>query len=360
MSQVLFWLPGGIPIYGFGTMLFLTFLVTMWYVGRRCDREGIPKDRVQDAALLVFLSGILGARIVYMIQYKVPLQDFYKIWEGGIVFYGSAIGGWIGYGLAHLLILKRHQIRTWKLADLVAPAVALGLAIGRVGCFLNGCCYGHISTNDGVRFPLLTSPARDQLVGYGFQTGAGFAMKDGEKIYERTVGMIEPDSAASRAGLRSGDVIERINGVPVENYARLFNALYRDWPQGITELRLTVRRGQDQVDVAFTPRTLPLYPTQVFESISMALLFFVLVSAHPYKRFDGQIFIMMMMGYAVHRFFNETLRTDTEPVLSSPVPLTLSQTISLAVLMLAIGLGMWLRTQSRTTGGSIAKANGGA
>src|SRR5438309_1004562 len=104
MHQVLFripiqtgFFPNGVPIFGFGVMLFCAFLFCTWLFGRRAEQEGIAKERVQDLAIWIFVSGIVGARIVYMIQYQVPLRDLFSIWQGGIVFYGSAIGGWVGY-----------------------------------------------------------------------------------------------------------------------------------------------------------------------------------------------------------------------------------------------------------------------
>src|SRR5437764_726164 len=112
MRQVLFripihtsFFPDGIPIYGFGMMLFVTFVATTWLAGRRAQKEGIAKEYLQDLAIWIFVGGIVGARIVYMLQYKIPLWplwNFFRIWEGGLVFYGSAIGGLAGYGLAYV------------------------------------------------------------------------------------------------------------------------------------------------------------------------------------------------------------------------------------------------------------------
>src|SRR4051794_8294466 len=118
MQQVLFHIPftqgwfgnpDGIPLYGFGVMLFLCFVLTAMVWGpRRVQPIGMPKERLQDMAIVLFVAGIVGARIVYIIQYheqfknKNLLFEFFKIWEGGIVFYGSAIGGVIGF------LLFRH------------------------------------------------------------------------------------------------------------------------------------------------------------------------------------------------------------------------------------------------------------
>src|SRR5262249_44675857 len=153
--------------YGFGMMLFLAFVLCTWYVSRRAKKEGMDTERIYDIAFFVFVFGIIGARIVYMIQYNVPFWDFIKIWEGGIVFYGSAIGGWIGYIVYRLWTRGKYQISTWRLADIVAPTVCIGLAVGRIGCLLNGCCYGQMCPDcrwAKLEFPTMTAPARELVV----------------------------------------------------------------------------------------------------------------------------------------------------------------------------------------------------
>ncbi len=114
-----------------------------------------------------------------------------------------------------------------------------------------------------------------------------------------------------------------------------------NWPRGETKLALEVQRGNEKIDLPpFTPRSLNLYPTQLFESISMGLLFFVLMAFMPYRQYYGEVFVVLMLGYAVHRFFNEALRDDTAPVLGK---LTLSQVGSIGVLAAAVVLEVGLR-----------------
>jgi prolipoprotein diacylglyceryltransferase len=359
MRQILFWIPiktslnpDGIPIYGFGLMLFLSFIASMWLVNRRAEREGVDKDRLLDLALPIFVGGIIGARIVFMIQYGIPWQQFLRFWEGGIVFYGSAIGGWLGYMLAWWISFRKYHISTWKIADIVAPAVCVGLMIGRLGCFLNGCCYGHVCTERDAfcpQYPLMTAPARELVVqNEGYQTTAGFGLDEtalaammgqGPPI----VGPVEPGSAAAQAGLQRGDRITTVNGTGVDSAAKLENVLMR-WQRGKTKLALTVTRGGNEINLPeFKPLSLPLHPTQLYESISMALLCFLLLAFYPYRRHYGQVFVLLMIGYAFHRFFNEMLRNDTDPVIWK---LTLSQVGSIAVLLGAIGLELYLRRHS--------------
>src|SRR5262249_44648767 len=120
MRQVLFripikteWFPDGVPIYGFGMMLFITFLVTTWLAGRRAKRQGIAPQHLQDLAIWVFVAGIVGARIVFMIQYGEPLDQFFFIWQGGLVFYGSAVGGMIGGALGYWFVVRKHGLSFW-------------------------------------------------------------------------------------------------------------------------------------------------------------------------------------------------------------------------------------------------------
>ena len=103
MQQVLFHLPifkdwfppDGVPVHGFGVMLFVTFVLGVWYLGWRSAtwKTNLPRDRVQDLVIALFVAGLLGARVTYMLQYGIPLRQIFRIWEGGIVLYGGIIAG---------------------------------------------------------------------------------------------------------------------------------------------------------------------------------------------------------------------------------------------------------------------------
>jgi phosphatidylglycerol---prolipoprotein diacylglyceryl transferase len=357
MDQVLFWIPihtawtpNGIPIYGFGAMLFVAFVACTWLAGWRAQKENIPKERVQDLALWIFVGGLIGARVWYIVQYREqfasPLTDFFQVWKGGIVFYGSALGGWVGYLLAYRFIITRFNLSTWKIADVLAPSVALGLALGRIGCFLNGCCYGHVACpgEAAVHFPLMTAPARDLVVYRGYQTSAGFSMDDRPDADDRAVGLVEPGSPAEAAGLRPGDVIVAVEGHEVGGYLELSRLLTETWPRGKSEVRLTVERGGQRIDLPpYVPRTLGIIPTQVYETISMGLLFLVLMALYPLRRFDGQVFLTLMTCYAVHRYLNEMLRDDTPKYYGQ----TISQWTSLGIFAAGALLWLWRRRYPR-------------
>jgi prolipoprotein diacylglyceryltransferase len=319
MQQVLFQL-GPIPLYGYGFMLFLAFLACIAVSGRLAKRQGISQEIVQDLAIWIFLGGLIGARMAWMLleSHVKTLGEFvslfFRLWQGGVIFYGGAIGGAIAFGLAYVFQLRNQPVSTWKLVDIIAPSVALGLCLGRIGCLLNGCCYGEVSCPHciGIQFPM-AAPARFDYVQRGYQTAAGFTL-----LAEiPTVNAVEPNSAAANAGLEPGDTILEINGQPVKNTAAL-SEYFRNadvWRGHSWKMQLTIQKpGQpNEQTLEFAPMTLPIYPTQVYESISMLLLFLFLLAYTPFRRRDGQVIAVLMIGYGFHRYFNEMLRGDVRP-----------------------------------------------
>ncbi len=334
-------LQQGLPIYGFGMMLFLAFLVCTWLASRRAEREGIAGEQLQDVAVWLFIGGLIGARITFLraeknMSVEEMIREFYKIWDGGIVLYGSVVGGLIAYFCyyAFLRVFRKYRLPTLKLADILAPSIAVGLCLGRFGCFLNGCCYGQVACPTcavyAVHFPL-SAPAREGLVEQGYQTPAGFTLAPGRqqpKDQGARVGKVDPNSLAYQAGLRDGDLILRVNDCPVE--ARdieegnrvilpvdmLTRCLVYNWPRGETQLQLKVKHaanGQEEELPPITPRTLGLHPTQLYEVVSMALLFLVLTAYFPLRRRPGQVMAVLMVGYGIHRYLNELLRDDPRP-----------------------------------------------
>jgi len=153
-----------LPIYGYGAMVLLGFLAGYFFVLRGAQRDGIEREKVQDLPIWMVFSGLLGARLFYFMQfYSTDFSDgrwwhVFKIWEGGLVFYGGLILGAVTF----LIYCRRLKLPILPMLDLMAPATALGLGFGRIGCFLNGCCWGKAcdaSFTFAVRFPAGSPPA---------------------------------------------------------------------------------------------------------------------------------------------------------------------------------------------------------
>ena len=117
----------------------------LWTATRRARRANISGEVIADVTLWIMVGTILGARAVYVATYwndefaGQPLSEIFAIWHGGLVFYGGLIGAII----AGAIYLRWKKLPLWKIADVLAPSIALGSVFGRIGCLLNGCCYGR-------------------------------------------------------------------------------------------------------------------------------------------------------------------------------------------------------------------------
>ncbi len=133
------------PIRWYGVMMALAFLAGLWTATRRARLANVSADIIADVTLWLMLGSIIGARIVYVTTYwkqefaNGPFSEVFMIQHGGLVYYGGLIGAALA-GLGYLT-WKKHP--AWKIADILAPSIALGSVFGRIGCLLNGCCYGR-------------------------------------------------------------------------------------------------------------------------------------------------------------------------------------------------------------------------
>ena len=141
-------------IHSYGLMLAIAFLVAIQMFLVRGKKRGISEDSLHTISLVILILAIVGGRGLFVLthwaDYKADPLGVFRLWEGGLMLYGGyilAIAGTIVY-------VRRAKIPVWRASDAVAPAMALGIGIGRIGCFLNGCCFGlptHLPW--GVKFP---------------------------------------------------------------------------------------------------------------------------------------------------------------------------------------------------------------
>ncbi len=223
---------GPLPVHWYGVMVALAFLMGLWTARRRALREGIAPERIIDLGPWLIVGAIVGARILYVITFwreefaGKPLVEMFMVWRGGLVFYGGLVGASLGF----ILYARLKKLPLWKGADILAPSIALGYVFGRIGCLMNGCCYGRICELPwAIQFPNQSNPWHQQF----------------------SQGLVGPSD-----------------------------------------------------------RSLPVHPTQIYESLLNLALYGALEWLYRRKKFDGQIFATYLVCYAVLRSFVEMFRGD--------------------------------------------------
>ncbi|MCA9258092.1 MAG: prolipoprotein diacylglyceryl transferase, partial [Planctomycetales bacterium] len=224
---------GGLPIRGYGLLVLCGAIVGIGMAAARAQRRGLPQEAVMSLAVWMFVGGILGARLFYVIEYwdariRQPTIDGGIDWpatlktalsytEGGLVVYGSFLGAMAAFAI----FMRRHQLPGLAIADLIAPSLLAGLAFGRIGCLLNGCCYGG-PTDDpwGISFPRQNSPTTlsmpyQEQAAQGAFHGLTLAAES-SRTPTPYIAAIREASPAAQAGATLGARIARINGVQIE------------------------------------------------------------------------------------------------------------------------------------------------
>jgi phosphatidylglycerol:prolipoprotein diacylglycerol transferase len=177
---------GPLKLHTYGVMVVLGFLVAVNLAQRHGKRIGYNEDLIGDLAFYMMIAGLVGARTLHIIVYwntggyaEDPLKII-RIWEGGIVFYGGFLGA-VAY---FLYFTKKHQLNLWALGDLYIPSLAIGHAIGRLGCLAAGCCFGtECHAPWGLNFPRSMTP----LIGGSEATGSiAFSSMNGPPNYHLT------------------------------------------------------------------------------------------------------------------------------------------------------------------------------
>lgn len=131
----------GFSVYTYGVLMALAILLGMLWFSKRGTHIGLSSEAAYSSAFLIILFGLLGARLWYLLYHPEWLMTPLKILteRGGLVWYGGVIGGII----AALVIIKRKNYSLWGFGDAIILPLILGLAIGRIGCFMTGCCFGE-------------------------------------------------------------------------------------------------------------------------------------------------------------------------------------------------------------------------
>ncbi len=141
MHPVLFHI-GPFALHTYGVLVATAFLGAIGLALREARRVNEDADRILDLCFYVLIAAIVGSRILYVVIQWPTFQhdpvEILRIWHGGLVFYG----GFIAALVTALWYIKTRGLSTWKTADILAPPLAFGQFVGRIGCFFAGCCYG--------------------------------------------------------------------------------------------------------------------------------------------------------------------------------------------------------------------------
>jgi phosphatidylglycerol:prolipoprotein diacylglycerol transferase len=274
----------GVPLHTYGLMIAVGFASAVAVAARLARREwpgaeGEKKrEQILDMSMWALVGGIGGAKLLFILvnlpDYVGHFSEFFGspgkllgALGGGFVFYGGLLGA---MGTSYWFA-RKHDIQWLRLADLCIPTVSLGQCFGRLGCFSAGCCWGEVagkSVHWAARFP-----------------GAGLA-KDVFGHLSHTASLVFASQVTDDRWVMvsTGQVFHH----PVEGAVRI-----ADW-------------------VAQHGTTLPVHPTQLYESVGQLGMFLLLLWMRRYRRFHGQILALWLMGYAVLRSTVELFRGDLE------------------------------------------------
>jgi len=296
----LFGHPVNVCVYGYGLMLVTGFLLGIFLARWRARRLGEDPDAIASLGLLALVGGVVGSRAAFVIEKwdsqfawrPNPAAEILNVTSGGLIYYGGA-------ALAVLLILAYLRLRRLpvrRYLDIIAPSLMVGLAFGRIGCTLNGCCFGGRCRADYVfamRFPYASKP----LLLLGDRPNRfGGAMPSPVFAYQVA-------TLSEQGGLGE-------NLVP--------KWLLRTWPdgrimrdeQGRVILKAPSELTPQQARQAGELRSLPVQPAQIFGVVNAAVLAGILLAFSRLREREGQVFALMLMLYPITRFVLESIRDD--------------------------------------------------
>jgi len=343
------------PIRSYGFMLMVGFLGGTWWAARRAARVKCDPDFVINLGFLALIASVVGSRIFYVVHYwdeHFAGRGFLAvvdITQGGLEFYG----GFIGAMLAILVHMKLRKVSIRLYLDIITPSLMFGMGMARIGCFLNGCCWGGPCTPAlpwAVRFPYaspamvrewedrqLTLPA--ELI-YVHRDGRAepiprdlFTMSPERRFgprreLERAEQALR-DAEARQAGEETLTKLRKQKAWAERMADRMpgqLEAQLNDYHMTVTELAdRAYERG----------RSLPVHPAQIYASLNGLLLAILLNEIFYRRKRHGMVFALMLMLYPAARIMEEIIRIDNP---HDTAGLTISQFVSVLLLLVGVSL----------------------
>jgi phosphatidylglycerol:prolipoprotein diacylglycerol transferase len=313
------WVP--VRIYSYGLMMVLGFLLGIAQAQWRAMRNGESAELIARCGFLALVAGVIGARLAFVIQQAIQhpdpvdpqhirsVADAMNVTSGGLIYYGGVIlatAAVIGY-----LAIKRLPMRRYL--DMIAPSLMIGLAFGRCGCFLNGCCYGGPANENSalsIRFPMYAQPL------FKLDGSPGPFSSGNDSLTPVYAHQLE-DKAAYPGFHAPAALLDR-NGDPL----------------------VPSNMSPEQMKIAAQEKSLPVKPAQPLAIINALLIAGILMFFHRQRRWEGQVFALLAILYPIMRFIEEAIRDDNPHKLAGGFFGTHNQYTSLA--MLAGGVALWL------------------
>ncbi len=292
-------------IYGYGLMLVLGFLCGIYLARWRAKRAGEDPEHITRCGILALVGGVIGSRAAYIIQHwqdfadaRDPVGEVINITSGGLIYYGGVALATVmvlGY-----LVIKRRPVRRYL--DIIAVSLMVGLAFGRAGCTLHGCCFGQTCRSGwtlAIRFPMYSKPLI-KIDGGDNPFSSGHQAPTPVYIYQERKGLIRPDP---RLVNDHGTLIQPRNFTP------------------------------EQIRIAEQAETLPVKPAQPLGMINALLLAGILALFYRIRTREGQVFALMVIMYPITRFFLEMIRGDNPHNITQGV-LTHNQVTSIVTVVI--------------------------
>ena len=341
----------GIPIRGYGVLMLLGVVAGVGLSVYRARQMAVDPEIIFSLAFVLFVTAIVGARFFYVVQYwerdfqadrwQETLGNVLNVTQGGLVVYGSLIGGLLGGAW----YLHRHRLPVFAIADMIAPSLLVGLAIGRIGCLMNGCCFGDVCERPwAITFPFHSPPYQEQLQdelvpAMGLQLRDLQIQEAGQTEQIVVISAVDPDGVAGGKGLRVGAEVTHIDGRKITSAAHGRHIL------NLPRSRITITQAGLETIAFDLPRSRPTDPTQIYSAINAALLAALLWVAYPFRQRDGTIMALLLTLYPVSRFLLEAIRVDEEGRFGTPF--SISQFVSFGIIAVAIGLWIYIYRQPR-------------
>ena len=338
--------PIGLAIRGYGLFLMMGILAGISACLVRASEVGIRPEKIIALCFWLVVVGLVGARMFYVVQkwdtYRGEsgmqlLLKLLDMTEGGLVVYGSLFGAL----LAWAVFCWWHKLSMLQVADIIAPGMLVGLCLGRIGCLMNGCCYGEVCSVDalGMRFPAGSAPYYRHL-----ETGELLGMQLERTTAEtargpaapRRVRTVAPGSLAERYGIEVGDEIAGF-GIPADLYMRGIKqaGLKIEAPAHANLAIEVVDKPLVVIPIRELPdRSLPIHATQIYSAIDALLLAGLLWLYFPFRRAHGELLAGMLILYSISRFLMEEIRGDELGVWGTRF--SISQWVAMFVLPLGV------------------------